>query len=103
MADTSGNLNFESYEGDGERTTFPIPSPVASPPFCVGEGAETYPVITYGRDRGFRWSYDAESNALIVDGDPPAEGVIISYSYEPKPHTPVEGEEWTHTSVIIER
>lgn len=101
MADASRDLNFESWEGDGKRTTFPIQGEVAAPPSSVSEGVETYPVMTHGRDRGFRWSYDASSNALIVDGEPPAEGVIIAYSYEPTPHPPVEGEEWT--TITIER
>jgi hypothetical protein len=94
MADTAGNLNFEFWEGDGKQTVFPI-SDAASRPVLVLEGADVCAVVRYGVDAGFRWSYDETHNALIVDGDPPAEGVIISYSYEPKPHAPVEGEEWT--------
>jgi hypothetical protein len=101
MAESAGNLNFEFCEGDGKLNTFPLRGDVAVPPVSVTEGTETWPVMRHGIDRGFRWSYDAQSNALIVDGDSPAEGVIISYSYEPKPHVPVKGEEWT--TITIER
>jgi hypothetical protein len=99
MADT-GDLNFDSWEGDGKQTVFTISEPL-TPPTEVAEGAEVYPIMTHDVDRGFRWSYDAARHALIVDGDPPAEGVIIFCRYQPKPHVPVEGEEWT--TITIER
>jgi hypothetical protein len=101
MANHSGNLNFESWEANGTQRIFHIGGTPEMRPASVSEGVEVHPVMRYGVDTGFRWSYDEGRNSLIVDGDPPAKGVIICCSYEPKPHVPVEGEEWT--TITIER
>lgn len=101
MAETTGNFNVETWEGDGEQRSFPL-GESATPPASVTEDVKRYPVGRHGIDTNFRWSYDESSNALIVEGDPPAEGAIIVYTYQPKPHTPVDGEEWTTITLVRE-
>jgi hypothetical protein len=80
------HLNVLSWEGDGKERRFVVDVSEAPAPESIGsvlESAERWPVGRFGVDAGFRWSYDG--SALIVDGEPPAEGVIISCNYEPEP------------------
>jgi hypothetical protein len=81
------NLNIFSWEGDGKQRRFVVDVSDARAPESIGsvlEDAGRWPVGRFGVDTGFRWSYDG--TALIVDESqaPPAEGVIISCSYEPE-------------------
>jgi hypothetical protein len=79
------NLNVLSWEGDGKERRFVID--VDAPPVIgyVLEDATAWPVWPLG-STGCRWSQDIEGKALVVADDqpPPAEGVIISCSYEPR-------------------
>jgi hypothetical protein len=79
-----GHLTVFSWEGDGRQRRFVIEG--YSPPDIVSvlEDAGRWPVGRFGVDARFRWSYDGTALIVSDDQDPPAEGVIISCSYEPE-------------------
>jgi hypothetical protein len=88
-----GNLNVLSWEGDGTQRRFVIEGSAPPEIGSVLEDAGRWPVGRFGVDTGFRWSYDGTALIVADDQDPPAEGVIISCSYEPEEH--VGDGEWT--------
>ena len=82
-----GNLTVLSWEGDGKERRFVVDVSEARAPESIGsvlEDAGRWPVGRFGVDTGFRWSYDGAALIVADDQPAPAEGVIISCSYEPE-------------------